>query len=296
MFRVVKSRWAFGIFGVVAFGMIIFGSGCKDQEVSSVQAKETVSQPVQSSRQIPEQRQPSEASQKLTRAHSTGKYAYVLFYETGNADCEIMTTNLDAFAQKTKKDIEIIKIDRKDPMNRDIVRSMRTQSASVPLTLLTAPSGLIVSALTKVATVEEIEQAFPSPKKEEALKYIQQKKGVILCFCDGDMPSCKEIRGCCSQAESKLAGKAEYISVDMNDPEEAGFIKDLKINPLAAEPITYVLNPQGQVTGKYEGGVQVDDLVAAATRVTRSGCCPPGSGKTCGPTKSNTNQAQKSTP
>jgi short-subunit dehydrogenase len=99
------------------------------------------------------------------------------------------------------------------------------------------------------------------------------------------MSSRGEIQACCSQAKDKLAGKAECINIDLSDPKEAEFIKELKIDPNTSEPVTLVINPQGQVTGKYDGEVQVANLVAAATKVVKSGgCCPSGSGKTCGPT------------
>jgi hypothetical protein len=117
---------------------------------------------------------------------------------------------------------------------------------------------------------------------------MQEGKGVILCICSKKMSSRGEVQSCCSQAESKLAGKAEYINVDLSDPKEADFIKELKVDPNTSVPVTLVINPQGQLTGKYDGEVQVTNLVEAATRVVKSGCCPPSSGKSCGPTQPKT--------
>jgi heterodisulfide reductase subunit C len=136
----------------------------------------------------------------------------------------------------------------------------------------------------QVVSEEQLTESFPSPKKEETLKYMRAGKGVILCICSKKMSSRGEVQSCCSQAESKLAGKAEYINIDLSDPKEAAFIKELKVDPSTSVPVTFVINPQGQVTGKYDGEVQVTNLVEAATKVVKSGCCPPGSGKTCGPT------------
>ena len=50
-------------------------------------------------------------------------------------------------------------------------------------------------------------------------------------------------------------------------------------------PITYVVNAQGQVASMFTGIAEAKSLVDAAKKKVSSGCCPPGSGKTCGPTK-----------
>lgn len=279
-----KGEWAHLIIGALVAAMTMFILGCQKQGDDTARAQETTPEPVQSARQVQTQLEPSEASQRLSQALSDGKYAYVLFYESGNTNCEIMEKNLDSFVRRTKKNVEIIKIDRKDQKNRDIVTRLRTQTAPIPLTLLFEPNSAIVAVFTKVVSEGQLTEAFPSPKKAEALKFIRQGKGVILCFSNKRMPSRNGVQACCSQAKDRLAGKAEYINIDLSDPKEAGFIKELKIDPNSPEPITFVINAQGQVTGKYGTEVQVANLVEAATRVVKSGCCPPGSGKTCGPT------------
>jgi thiol-disulfide isomerase/thioredoxin len=280
----VRSKWCFGIMGFLAVAMIVFNFNCSKKEDGGAQAQETSQKSAPPIPAAQTQTTASIATQRLSQALSDGKYVYLFFYEPGNIDCETMERNLDSFARKTKKNAEIIKVDRKDPNNSDIVTRLRTQTAPIPLTLLFTPNGGIMAAFTKVITEEELTQAFPSPKKEEALKYIQEGKGVILCICSKKMSSRGEVQSCCSQAESKLAGKAEYISIDLSDPKEADFIKELKVDPNTSVPVTLVINPQGQLTGKYDGEVQVTNLVEAATRVVKSGCCAPGSGKTCGPT------------
>ena len=280
-----KREWTYGLIGTLALAMVIFGLGCEKQEDGMIQAQETAPEPVQSARQVQSQPEPSIVSQRLSQALSDGKYVYLFFYESGNADCETMEKHLDRFARKTEKNVEIIKVDRKDPKNRDIVTKMRTQTAPIPLTILFDYNSTVLSAFTKVVTEEKLTEAFPSPKKAEALEYIRQGKGVILCFSSKQMPVRGEVESCCSQAKSQLAGKTECVSVDLSDPKEAGFIKELKIDPNASEPVTFVINSQGQVTGKYEGEVQVANLVQAATRVVKGGCAPSGCVTPCGPTK-----------
>lgn len=277
------SSWTYGIIGALALVMTISTFNCGKKE-GGAQAQEGSQKPEPPIQAVQTQTTASIATQKLSQALLDGKYVYLFFYEPGNPDCVTMEKNLDSFARKTKKNAKIIKVDRKDPNNSDIVTRLRTQTAPIPLTLLFGSKGAILTAFTKVVTEEELTQAFPSPRKAETLKYIQEGKGVILCFANNKMSSRGAVQSCCSQAKEKLTGKAEYISVDLSDPNEAGFIKELKIDPNPLQPVTFVINPQGQVTGKYDGKFQVDSAVVAATRVVKSGCCAPGSGKTCGPT------------
>jgi thiol-disulfide isomerase/thioredoxin len=294
----MKCRLTCGIIGALAVAMTIFSLSCGNQADDKLKAQETATEETkqQSSSLSQAQIEPSEASQRMSQAFSNGKYVYLFFYEAGNPDCQTMERNLDSFAGKTKKNVEIIKVDRKDPRNRDIVSKLRTQTAPIPLTLLLEPSNALLAAYTKVVSEEELSGAFPSPKKAEAIQYVRQGKGVILCFSNNDMASQREVKACCSQAKDKLAGKAEYINIDLTDPKETGFIIELKIDPNTPEPITFVINPQGQMTGKYGPEVQVADLVEAATRVVKSGCCPPSSGKTCAPTDAQKKSSGESKP
>ncbi len=282
-----KSRWAYGIMGVLAIAILMVNFGFWNREDSCAQAQTNNQKPVTLIQSLQSQTNSSMATQRLMQALSAGKFACLFFYETDNADCKIMEKNLDAFARKTKINVEIIKVDRKDPKNSDLVNTLKTQTAPIPLTLLVDPSSAIVAAFTQVVTTDEMVQAIPSPKKTETLKYMQQGKGVILCFSSKKMSSCNNVQSCCSQAETLLEGRTEYINIDLNDPKEADFIKELKVDPNTSVPVTFVINSQGQVNGKYDGEVQVTNLIAAANKVAKSGgCCSPGSGKTCGPTPS----------
>ncbi|HEX7401223.1 MAG TPA: thioredoxin family protein [candidate division Zixibacteria bacterium] len=278
-----SSRWAYGITGVLVMAMFFFNLNFWNMENGCTQAQTQNQKPATPIQVLQSQAASSKATQSLMQALSAGKFACLFFYETGNADCETMETNLDAFARKNKKGFQVVKVDRQDPNNSDVVNTLGTQNAPIPLTLLIDPSSAIVAAFTKVVTPDELAQAIPSPRKTETLKYMQQGKGVILCFNSKKMSSCRDVQTCCSQAETQLGGKAEYISIDLSDPKEANFIKELKVDPNTAVPVTFVINSQGQVTGKYDGEVQVTNLVEAATKVVKSGCCAPGSGKTCPP-------------
>jgi thiol-disulfide isomerase/thioredoxin len=227
-----------------------------------------------------------EILQTISKAQLDGKYVFLMFYEPGNSDCQIMGERLDEFAQHTAEKVEIVKIDRSNPKNSTIVASMRVQTAPVPLTLVKDPNGQVVKAFKTVVSEEEIKFAIPSPKKAEAFTFLKDGKSLILSFTSKAMPSGNEIEQTCEEAKNKLEGKAAHISVDVTDPKEAGFLKEMRVSPDSPEPVTIVINSQRQIAGTYTGKIKADELVLAATKVAAGGCCPGGGGsKGCGPAR-----------
>jgi thiol-disulfide isomerase/thioredoxin len=225
------------------------------------------------------------ALQKISKAQADGKYLFLLFYETGNTDCDLMIQRLDEFAQHTDEKVEIVKIDRKNPENSTIISSMRVQFAPIPLTLVKDPNGRVVKSFKTVVTEEELSYAIPSPKKTEAMASLQEGKSLIISFVSDSMPAENKIEQSCEEAEKKLDGKAAHITVNVLDPKEKGFLKEMQIEPGDLEPVAIVINSKRQIAGTFKGDVKSDDLVVAARKVVSGGCCPGGSGKSCGQTK-----------
>jgi thiol-disulfide isomerase/thioredoxin len=228
-----------------------------------------------------------ETMQKIYQAQIDGKYVFLLFYETGNTDCDTMIQRLDEFAQHTDEKVEIVKIDRNDPKNNSIVTSMRVQTAPVPLTLVKDLNGRVVKSFKKVVSEEELRYAIPSPKKSEAMASLQDGKSLILSFTSKSMPSGNKIEQSCEEAKKKLEGKATHITVDVTDPKELGFLKEMRANPDTSEPVAIVINSQRQIAGTFNGDVKPEELIVAATKTVSGGCSPGGCGgsKSCGPNR-----------
>jgi short-subunit dehydrogenase len=80
-------------------------------------------------------------------------------------------------------------------------------------------------------------------------------------------------------AVEKMKNKAVIIELDLNDPKEAKFIQQLKLENSDNLTSTLVINAHGQTTGMFEGPVETNQLVLAGYRVVNAGGCGP----TCGP-------------
>ncbi len=70
-----------------------------------------------------------------------------------------------------------------------------------------------------------------------------------------------------------MQNQSAAVQIDMDDPAETAFLTQMKVNLDSAEPVTLVINAQGQVTGTYTGAADVANLVQAATKKA-GGCCP----------------------
>ena len=173
------------------------------------------------------------------------------------------------------------------PRLADLVARFRVAGAPLPLILVIAPNGVAAGGvLAGQASVEKLVKLAPSPKKTEVLSALQSGKAVFITAARKGMGAQVMAQESCARASGQVGAASISILVNMDDPAEAQFLADLKVSPLATEPVTVVVNAVGQVTGTFVGAAAVGDLVAAA-RKKGGGCAPgacgPGSGKSCGP-------------
>ncbi len=133
-------------------------------------------------------------------------------------------------------------------------------------------------------TSERLVALVPSPKKTEVLQALRGGNAVLISVNRKGMATQSGADAACAAACGQLADKCVTIRVDMDDPQEAGYLASMKVDLASTEPVTLVVNPQGEITGIYTGAADVASLVQAATKKSVP-CCPPGSGKSCGPTK-----------
>jgi len=220
---------------------------------------------------------------ELQSATEEDKVVFLLVTEQGAPGIEQAKEIIQGAMAEVDRSVTV-ELDRADVANASLAAKYGLSGAPVPLILVFASNGAmaggnLASKLTKQGLVSMV----PSPKKAEVLKALQAGQAVFLTATRDGMSTKSEVASCCATASGQMRGKCTSINVDMEDPAEALFLKLLKVDMQATEPVTVVVNAQGQVTGSFNGPMDVAKLVQAATRKV-SGCCPSGSGKTCGPT------------
>ncbi|NMC44722.1 MAG: hypothetical protein GYA46_12455 [candidate division Zixibacteria bacterium] len=219
-------------------------------------------------------------------AAATGKTVFVLVSEPGAAGIDAARAMIGQ-VMGTVTTAKLIEVNRADAANADFVAQYRLLAAPVPLVMVIAPNGALGGGMpTAQATPEMIAKLIPTPKKAEALKALQAGKAVFVTASRKGMAAESGVMSACAAACGQMAGKSAAVQIDLDDPAEAPFIQELKLKPEAAQPTTVVINTQGQITGAFNGPVEVGNLVRAATKKA-GGCCPGGASSSsgCGPTK-----------
>ncbi len=210
----------------------------------------------------------------LQSAAQDQKVAFILVTEPGAPGVDQARQKIrDAMRQVSRA--TMIEVDRSNPANAEIVAKFRLSGAPVPLILVAARNGALAGGLPSAqATVEGLVAMVPSPKQGEILKALQDGKSAFIVAGRSGMSQWSGTVGTCATACSQMNDKCEMVQIDMDDPQEKAFLTQLKVNMAATEPVTLVVNAQGQITGTYTGAVDLPVLVQAATK-RASGCCPP---------------------
>jgi len=228
------------------------------------------------------------ATEQLESAAKEGKVAYILVYDQTAVTLD-QARQLASEAVKQTPGSVLIELDRGDAANAATVTKFGIATAPVPLILVASRTGVVTGGLiAEQASVEQLVKLVPSPKKAEILQAISEGNAVFITASRKGMTAVATVNSTCATACQQLAGKCVQITVDMDDPAEASFLSDMKVDLQSAEPVTMVANAQGQISGVYTGAMQVTDLVTAATKKASSGCSPAAGcapGAACGPKK-----------
>jgi hypothetical protein len=127
-----------------------------------------------------------------------------------------------------------------------------------------APNGAVtLGCLGEGLTEKKARAGIASPAQQQCLKALQDKKVVVLCACAKgvaeDAPALKGIRE--FKADPKYSA-AEVVRFDPADQVEAGFMKQLNIDP-NVELTTVMLAPPRTLLKKFTGEVTKAGLIGA---------------------------------
>ncbi len=227
---------------------------------------------------------------QLEAAAERGAVAFVLVTDRGAGEIESSRQTIRGAMAEVSGSI-LIECDRSATENAAFVQRYRLAVAPAPLILVFASNGALVGGNTAARlTTQQLVAMIPSPKKAEVLQALQAGKSVYVTASRSGMAAKSDVVKGCAAACTQLQGRSVSVDVSMDDPAEKGLLSELKVDLQAIDPVTVVINSQGQITGSYLGAVPVESLIASATKVVSSGCCPSGSGKTCDPAPAKENK------
>lgn len=218
----------------------------------------------------------------MQRAAAHHKYLFAMFWKNDDPQTVAMKEVLAHAVKKAAGRAESVVVCVSDPMEKGIVERFELDRAPMPLVLVIAPNGAVMGGFPQKCTEEEILEAFGSPCTEKCMKSLQEGKLVFLCVTSrrGPYEPLAVPQGVRDfKADSRFAGATEVVLVDADDPNEAGFLRDLRVDPTSPMPLTVFLAPPGALLGKFDARVTKERLIAELTAAQSNPCA----GGKCGP-------------
>lgn len=222
----------------------------------------------------------AQTSTEIANANKAGKAVFLIAYNATGPEADKAVSVANEARKSLTSTSTVLKMNTTDAKNAALVSKFRLAGAPSPLILVLDKNGNPTGGFElKDATAKKLIDLIPSPKSSEVIDALIGGKSVLLVAYKESMVSKKSIMDNCFVACNKMANKSVVIAVDMEDKQETKLLQNLKCDMNAKEPVTYVLNKAGQVTGAFTGITDVNKLISSATKVASSGCCPGGSKK-----------------
>ena len=129
--------------------------------------------------------------------------------------------------------------------------------------------------------------ALVSPCSEQCIKTMRTRKMVLLCVQNGQSTRAAEAMRAARElhADPKYAQTTEIVTLDPSDEAEAGFLKQLGIDPRIPDAITVIIAPSGQTLNRFRGGATKQALASAIQKAASAAQCGPNASPGCCPPK-----------
>jgi hypothetical protein len=227
---------------------------------------------------------PGTVKDDLEKAKKAGNAVFLVITGTGATGLDDLVTIANDANKKVKKSA-VIKMDRDDAANSELVTKFGVAGVQLPFILVISPKGYAVGGFPGAnATADNLVNLIPSPKYDMVLDALNNKKPVFVVAYKQSFTDKATTLATCKSAVDKVPSKATIVEIDMDDAKEATFLKQIGVNTVATSTVTVVINVAGNITGNYTGATDAQTLATAATKVVKS-CCAGGSSKGCGSPK-----------
>ena len=105
-----------------------------------------------------------------------------------------------------------------------------------------------------------------SPAAQEIESGKQNGEGMWLLFRSATCPPCREMKKIYDRLEPEYKGKVRFISVDVDDRENAGLVKEYGITYI---PATFIIDSNGELSYQEIGLMPEEDLRAELDKVVK---------------------------
>ncbi len=222
------------------------------------------------------------SKEAIAQAMKKNKFLFLSFYEKGSDECDRTAKIIEEAKSKWQDKADFISIDINDSKEREIVRQYRIWR--VPVTLVMAPNGVIVTGFPGVVGLEELKEAFIPPKMIEIIGGLQERKVIFLSIQSENAKYAKENSKVVKDVADVLGKAVRVVEVNPKDEREEKLLKRINVNPNTTNAVTIIISQTGQIGDRFEGKVTKKELFASFKKVLaqKSGCGSGGASGGCG--------------
>lgn len=218
------------------------------------------------------------AEMAIERAGKENKYLFLVFYKKGDQKSKEMQQVVAQAQKELSGKANFVHIDVADQNEQATIRKYGIDRSPIPITLVMAPNGAIVTGFPEKVNEDQLRNAFVSPKMAEIVKVMQDRKLVYLYIANRSMKYYRKNLALLQEtARVDLQGQAKVVEVNPEDKKEGSLLKQCRVETPVKEPSLFILNG-GRIVGQLAGEFVKQVLLAR----TISGCGV-GSGGSCCP-------------
>jgi hypothetical protein len=222
--------------------------------------------------------------ESLTKALKDANSVFLVVTDSNRTDIN-KALEIAAKANLTVKKSTVVLMDRGDNNNKELVTKYGLAGAPLPILLVISPKGVLAGGyLLKDATADVLVKLIPSPKQDEVLLALNNKKSVFIVAAKSNFSDKTKAIENCKLAVTQNGNKTELVEIDLSDTKEKSFLELLKVNTATTTTATVIVNTKGQINGTFYELKDAASLVTLANKAVSS-CCPSGSSQSCGTTK-----------
>ena len=178
------------------------------------------------------------------------------------------------------KRMELFEVPVTDPDHRAAVRLMGV--FTTPAVLVFAPSNAVTHHFKDFDDLSgELSKAFLSPKMEEIMAGLQQRKVIFVHVWPAQDTMYQQNREQLEGLAQLLSASVRVVYIQADASEEQQLLREvIKLDPAKEAPVTLVVSSQGAILEKIPGKLSRELLLKSFRKVlvSRSGCGGQGSG------------------
>jgi len=210
------------------------------------------------------------SQQFLAAAAEAGQYTIVVFYKEQNPATKAMIATVEQGVQQRNGTAKTLYVNAASPSEKVLVDQFGVSRTPLPVAVAVAPNGAITGIFAKTISQQRMDGAFVSPGVANCMKWMQAGKLVFVWARAGET---EIIPGSVDdfQRDAEFVGRSVLVTLDMTDPAEASFFKDLQVNTTSRQDVIALLAPPGVLVGTFGISASKDSIAAALHKAGK--CC-----------------------